>query len=283
MSNEMNNGGHTHLDSDHDKDTALRKIQTAGSISISPELFEKIYLSPQNAVKGDIRKTFANPTPVCLVGFLISLSPLSCDLMGFQTINNTNAPGDATIAVYFFFGGILMLLGAVGEFLLGNTFPMVVFGSFGAFWFAFASTNNSAQFDASGAYALAAKDPDYYRTVGFWLIFMGVLCFVYLILALRTNLVFFIIFLCLVPAFACLAKAFFLFGSVYATPSKAAEGVLLASASTYIKAGGALVFVVSMLGWWIFAAIMLAALDFPFQLPVGDLSHIIKGASEKQQ
>ena len=37
-----------------------------------------------------------------------------------------------------------------------------------------------------------------------------------------------------------------------------------------------------MAGWWIFFAIMLASLDFPFSLPVGDLSHIIKGASEKK-
>jgi len=34
------------------------------SLSISPELFEKLYLSPQNAVKGDLRKTFGNPTPL---------------------------------------------------------------------------------------------------------------------------------------------------------------------------------------------------------------------------
>jgi hypothetical protein len=51
-------------DTNMDHDTALRRIRTAGSISISPELFEKIYLSPQNAVKGDLRKTFGNPTPV---------------------------------------------------------------------------------------------------------------------------------------------------------------------------------------------------------------------------
>lgn len=70
-----NNGGtngayrgdpyHSHLgDSNMDSDTALQRIRTAGSISISPELFEKIYLSPQNAVKGDLRKTFGNPTPL---------------------------------------------------------------------------------------------------------------------------------------------------------------------------------------------------------------------------
>lgn len=37
-----------------------------------------------------------------------------------------------------------------------------------------------------------------------------------------------------------------------------------------------------MAGWWIFFAIMLASLDFPFNIPVGDLSHIIKGASAKK-
>jgi hypothetical protein len=31
---------------------------------MSPELFEKLYLSPQNAVKGELRKKFADPTLV---------------------------------------------------------------------------------------------------------------------------------------------------------------------------------------------------------------------------
>ena len=43
---------------------AVERLQTARSVSIPPELFEKLYLSPQNAVKGELRKTFANPTPV---------------------------------------------------------------------------------------------------------------------------------------------------------------------------------------------------------------------------
>lgn len=53
-----------HLDGNMESGEVLRRIQTAGSISISPELFEKIYLSPQTAVKGDLRKTFGNPTPL---------------------------------------------------------------------------------------------------------------------------------------------------------------------------------------------------------------------------
>lgn len=56
--------GGEHLDSSMDPDLALKQIRTTGSLSISPELFEKIYLSPQNRVSGELRKTFGNPTPV---------------------------------------------------------------------------------------------------------------------------------------------------------------------------------------------------------------------------
>lgn len=64
-SNHCGDGTTYHMnDVSMGSDDVLRRIKTAGSISISPELFEKIYLSPQNAVKGDLRKTFGNPTPV---------------------------------------------------------------------------------------------------------------------------------------------------------------------------------------------------------------------------
>ena len=48
----------------HDTETALKRMRTAGSISITPELFEKIYLSPKNQVSNNIRSTFGNPTPL---------------------------------------------------------------------------------------------------------------------------------------------------------------------------------------------------------------------------
>jgi uncharacterized protein len=57
--------GSYHLDEHVDSETALRRIRTAGSISISPELFEKIYLSPKNQVSNNLRSTFGNPTPLC--------------------------------------------------------------------------------------------------------------------------------------------------------------------------------------------------------------------------
>ena len=56
--------GNYHMDHNMDSDDALKRIRTAGSVSLSPELFEKLYLSPQNRVSGDLRKTFGNPTPM---------------------------------------------------------------------------------------------------------------------------------------------------------------------------------------------------------------------------
>lgn len=127
---------------------------------------------------------------------------------------------------------------------------------------------------------------------GFFLLWMGVLCLVYLICALRTNLVFVGIFFTLVLAFGFLTAAYWY----------TADGNAVLAGRMQI-AGGACSFVTCLLGWWIFMAIMLAALDFPFQIPgkyllaewplarscaddpypVGDLSSMIKGASERQK
>lgn len=126
-----NDYGNEHLNSNMDANNAAKRIRTVGSVSTSPELFEKRYLTPKNRVKGDLRKTFGNPTPLsvscaiyqeknllthysALVGFLLSLSPLSCDLMGWRGTNGP-AVGAASTATYFFFGGLLMIIGAVGE------------------------------------------------------------------------------------------------------------------------------------------------------------------------
>lgn len=113
------------LKADTSSDEALRHIRTANTISISPgtfrcrvvprldcvylltiveELFEKLYLTPQKAVKGDLRGTFANPTPVALLGFLLSCTPLACELMGWR---GAGGNGAATLGSYYFFVCIL--------------------------------------------------------------------------------------------------------------------------------------------------------------------------------
>lgn len=48
----------------NDLGDALHRARTTGAVSISAELFEKLYLSPKTAVKGELRATFGNPTPM---------------------------------------------------------------------------------------------------------------------------------------------------------------------------------------------------------------------------
>jgi hypothetical protein len=51
--------------------SSQERLERTESLSISPEVFEKLYLSPKNAVAGDLRKTFGNPTPVFVLFRLI--------------------------------------------------------------------------------------------------------------------------------------------------------------------------------------------------------------------
>jgi succinate-acetate transporter protein len=85
---------------------------------------------------------------------------------------------------------------------------------------------------------------------------MGIMCFVYLICSIRTNIAFVIIFFTLVVAFGCLAGTYW----------QVANGNAMLAGKLQIAAG-AFLFVTCASGWWIFFAIMLAALDFPFQIP----------------
>lgn len=266
---------HQHLHEGMDEDLALKHIRTAGSISISPELFEKLYLSPKNEVKGELRKTFGNPTPLALVGFLLSLTPLSWTLMGWR---GAGGSGSASIGWYFFAGGLLMVLGGLGEWILGNTFPFVVFTSFGAFWLGYAATlvptygayENYRNPNVEGSTGL--ESVGFNVGIAYFMICMGILCLIYLVCSMRTNLVFFLIFFTLVPAFGLLAGTF-----IHVAQGNAAI------ASKCQEAAGAFTFVTCLLGWYIFFAIMLASVDFPFSLPIVDLSGMIKGASEKQK
>lgn len=187
--------------------------------------------------------------------------------------------------VYYFFGGLLMIIGGVLEFVLGNTFPCVVFCSFGSFWLAFAATLQPF-YDSYGFYATAGQPESaglqtqgFNASFAFFMLFMGLLCFIYLICSIRTNICFVIIFFTLVPAFGLLAGAYWQTANSIANSDPSAAAL----AGRLQIAAGAFCFVTVLAGWWIFFAMMLAALDFPFQVPVGDLSTLIKGASQRKK
>jgi succinate-acetate transporter protein len=61
---------------------------------------------------------------------LISVSSLGCTFLGWQA---AGGGGAATVGVCYFFGGLLQIIGSILEWIIGNTFPFIVFGSFGGF------------------------------------------------------------------------------------------------------------------------------------------------------
>lgn len=71
---------------------------------------------------------------------------------------------------------------------------------------------------------------------------------------------------------ACLSASYFAYGS-----GNQASGDRL-------QYGGAgLLFALSIVGWYEFTSLVLDSVDFPVSLPLGDLSQVIKGKTEKQR
>lgn len=220
----------------------------------SPSHFEKLYLQPEQAVAGKLRLTFANPTPIALVGFLLANTPATIDLMGWHGAGADVGNADAGTGSYFFFAAILLYVGGMGEWILGNTFPAVIFlyvfrhnsvclyllmrtvSSFGGFWGTFGATLTPF-FNAIKGYGNDVAG--FYDSFAMFLIFMAVLCFFYMIAALRTNLCLVLVLLCFTVTFPCLAASYFY----------AASGVGPSTSCRVV--GGAFAFIASLIAWYL--------------------------------
>lgn len=99
---------------------------------------------------------------------------------------------------------------------------------------------------------------------------MGLLCLVYLVASIRTNLCLFGILFCFVLTFPLLSASYW-YG---------AEGRATTSANCRI-AGGAFGFIASMIAWYLWASQVFESVDLPFRLPVGDLSSRVKGRADR--
>ncbi|KAE8349875.1 GPR1/FUN34/yaaH family-domain-containing protein [Aspergillus coremiiformis] len=241
---------------------ALTTIPT--SITLSTEQFEKLYLTPLQHRQPALTKTLGNPTPLALGGFVVTTTPLSCCLMGWR---GAGGSGIAFTGPIIFLGGTLLVITSILEFILGNTFPCVVFGTIGGFWFAFGATLTPA-FNAAAPYSASTTNtieglhsPEFLNTYAFLFITMAVLVIIYLICATRTNLVYVLIFAALTLVFVFLAAAYW----------RLADADAVVGNRLVVGAGAAL-FVASLLGFYLLVVQLLEALAFPVHLPVGDLS-----------
>ncbi|CCX10919.1 Similar to Protein alcS; acc. no. Q24JP1 [Pyronema omphalodes CBS 100304] len=247
-------------------------LSRVGTVVLTPELFEKLYLTPQTPVKGQLRNTFGNPTPLAVIGFVLSLTPLSCSLLGWMDSDGTGA---AFLGVFVFVGGLLMILGGFMEFFIGNTYPFVVFCSMGSFFLALAATNIPS-FGVMAAFTTpdmpGPQNPAFYNTFAFFIVFVGFMDFIYLIASIRTNICLLGILLFTVIGLELLAAAYWNIGAGN-----------MEMALKFQHGAGGCTFVVCIFAWYLFLVLVLASVDFPISLPVGDLSTVVKGGSEKKK
>lgn len=234
------------------------------SVTLTQQQFEELYLQPGVKSRNQLGlvKTFGNPTALGIVSFLLTFTPTSCCLMGWRgaTANSLLA----LIGPYYFMGGMALYVAGLLEFFIGNTFPALVFSSFGTFWLTLGSYIDPRigvqQALLTGEGGSAAQ---YYVPWGFYLIFWAIYVFFLTFAAFRTNVVLVWILLFVALAFATLGAAYLSFG----------DGAM-STATRLVTAAGACGFTACMGGFYILLHLCLASTDFPFNIPLFDLSHL---------
>lgn len=85
----------------------------SNAYTISPELFEKLYLTPKVPRAGDAAKRYANATPLGFVGFVISAMTFSMVLMGWGGAGGESA----IVGMFLFVGPVLLFLTTIMEWM----------------------------------------------------------------------------------------------------------------------------------------------------------------------
>ncbi|PSN64767.1 plasma membrane ammonium transporter [Corynespora cassiicola Philippines] len=244
-----------------EKDPGL--THTTTNITISPELFEKLYLAPKVPHATDNAGRFANATPLGFLGFVISVFSFSMVLMGWG-----GASGLPAIAgVFFFTGPLLLVLSTIFLWIQGQFFTMMVCGLFSVFWLSFGmlqlpTLGLAAAYSATGNAAEGAASKEMNAVIALYLIVWGFAMLTFWLFTMRINLV-------LASIFGLTTTGVFVLSGAY---WKVSTGDF-EQAMKLQKAGGAILFVVAALGWYMLFIMMAAEMRWTVGLPVGDLSH----------
>lgn len=209
------------------KHAAHEAAALPGYVTMSPEMFEKLYLTPKTPAAAHGVKRFANPTPLGLMGFVISLFTFSMILMGWGGASGFSP----VVGIFFFVGPVLLLLGTIFEWIMGNFFTvgsyayavsktspankcskMMSMGLFGVFWLAFGMMQLPTLGLAS-SFEGGATSEGYNAAVALFLIVWGFAFISFFVLSLKTNVIFAGIFFFATIAVFVLSGAYFKTGS----------------------------------------------------------------------
>ncbi|EXJ81802.1 hypothetical protein A1O1_07867 [Capronia coronata CBS 617.96] len=250
---------------------AMERSNTVGSVVFETHHLDKLCSALENS-NGTARK-LTSTTAISLGGFVLCTTPLSMVLLGWQ---GASGSGAGNLGSWIWLGGIVTIVGAIGDWITGHIFPAIVFSLFGGFWCSF----GTMLVPDAGAFSAYSTDPNnpaegltepaFSATVAFFLMAMSFLCLIFLLASLRVNVAFCFAFAGLIPTMDLLAASYW----------AAADGKTSKALTLQHGSAGCLL-AVSLLGWYILAALVLPTVDFPVVLPLGDLSHRIKGASQR--
>ncbi|KAJ5894270.1 hypothetical protein N7495_005961 [Penicillium taxi] len=246
----------------HNSENSMRTVPA--SITLSAEQFERLYLTQMKRHQPPLAKQMRDPTP-----------------LGLRYHNH--AP-------------LILPHGLEGcerrryciHYLVGDLFSCVTFGTLGGYWFGTAASMMPS-FNAAGQFNLYILTMIYTRVyyrlsqyiryvelyfgifhltfltrtwVTFLYLTMTIMILIFMICATRVHVVYFLIYLYLSLVYIMLTAGYWLLGEGNTT-----------SGNRFVVGAGGVLFVSSLLGFYLLVVHLFAAVEFPFTLPVGDLLH----------
>ncbi|SCN65932.1 uncharacterized protein FFB20_12391 [Fusarium fujikuroi] len=154
---------------------------SAESIRLPLDVVEYLCSQSKNSTGHTQRQRLGNPAPVGLGGFLLCATPVSLSLLELQGAGGFAAA--ANIGAYLGLGSVMLILGGIGEWVLGITI-IPGSGAYGIY-----STTESA--------VDGLDNPQFYATFSFILVTMTILCALLTVASIRTNIVWFFMFVLL--------------------------------------------------------------------------------------
>lgn len=220
------------------------------------------HYQPSPASASPHRK-FADPTPLGLSAFALTTFVLS--LINLRT-RGVSTPS-LVVALAFGYGGLVQLLAGMWEMAIGNTFGATALSSYGGFWLSFAIILTPGGFGIATSYG--GETDEFYNGFGFFLMGWFIFTTLLLLMTLRSNLAFFMLFFFL-------DVTFLLLGIAYLEPYD--DGT---PRTPVIRAGGLFGLVTAFLAWYnAFAGIADSSNSF-FVAPVAHFPWSEKGRESR--
>jgi succinate-acetate transporter protein len=192
----------------------------------------------------------ANPAPLGLSAFALTLFVLSCSNAGF-IFTKVGAGASVVVGLALFYGGVVLLVAGIQEFRAGNTFGATAFCSYAGFWLAF----GVVLLPPSGLAAALIKEATLAQALGAFLLGWTIFTLLMFLGTLRSNL-------------ALMA----VFGVLFLTLLALTIGELVdaggGNGTVWIQIGGWLGIITALIAWYTALAGILASGKSMFTLPV---------------